>query len=218
MPRWMPRTPEERFWDKVKKSDDPDGCWEWIGYRDPQGYGQMRTNKRAVSVHVFSYELHHGPLPPGHIVCHNCPEKDNPSCVRPSHLWAGTRSQNYWDAVTKGDVQCYYSSGGTFKQKVTETDMTIICELAKAGISQHNLSKFFHIGTVYVSRIIREHQSKPPKRTIRMRYHHYTNEDIATMLQLHSEGYSERAIAKQFNANHSSIHHFLRGHRPKYLS
>lgn len=41
----MRGTPEERFWDKVQKSE---GCWTWTGSISSSGYGQIVAEaKRA---------------------------------------------------------------------------------------------------------------------------------------------------------------------------
>lgn len=102
-------TLEERFWAKVDKEhgrkmphmDTP--CWEWTGSSHCKGYGQFRNGK-MVKAHVFSYELHHGPIPlnsnkRGLYVLHHC---DNPRCVRPDHLFLGTAYDNLLDAAQKG--------------------------------------------------------------------------------------------------------------------
>lgn len=34
----------ERFWSNVEKKGK-DECWEWVAYRQPNGYGQMMINK-----------------------------------------------------------------------------------------------------------------------------------------------------------------------------
>lgn len=86
----------ERFWSKVEKSD---GCWTWIAGCDPQGYGTFGLDGKVQKAHRVSYQLAIGPIPAGAHVLHSC---DNPPCVRPDHLRAGTRSDNMRDKVARG--------------------------------------------------------------------------------------------------------------------
>jgi hypothetical protein len=87
-----------RFWDKVAVRG-PDDCWEWQAGCFKRGYGAFAFDGHKPGyAHRFSYELHHGPIPEGMRVLHEC---DNPPCVNPKHLRAGTQKDNIQDAVNK---------------------------------------------------------------------------------------------------------------------
>lgn len=85
------------FWRRVVKTDT---CWLWMGAKS-KGYGRYRIVRGANSrrCHRVSWELAHGPIPPGMVVMHSC---DNPSCVNPAHLSLGTQRDNVHDAIAKG--------------------------------------------------------------------------------------------------------------------
>lgn len=90
---------EDRFWRKVRKTE---GCWLWTGAITGFGYGVLgRGGEGAGNVlaHRLSWELHNGAVPPNLFVLHRC---DNPLCVRPDHLFLGTKQDNALDCVRKG--------------------------------------------------------------------------------------------------------------------
>lgn len=88
---------EDRFWSFVSKSDD-EGCWEWSGHRDKNGYGTLAISSRPVGAHRVSWTINYGPIPDGLCVLHRC---DNPPCVRPDHLFLGTSQDNTIDMIRK---------------------------------------------------------------------------------------------------------------------
>lgn len=78
----------------------PTGCIEWQGYVNHKGYGEVNVqNKRAVRTHRLVYELAHGPIPAGGIICHRC---DNRRCQNIEHLFLGTIEINNKDCAAKG--------------------------------------------------------------------------------------------------------------------
>lgn len=93
-------TLEKRFWEKVEKSD---GCWNWVGHVHPLGYGKIknggRKNCKVLIASRVSWEIHNGPIPNGLCVLHKC---DNRKCVRPDHLFIGTKGDNNRDRHFKG--------------------------------------------------------------------------------------------------------------------
>lgn len=95
-----PQSDEERFWSKVEMIPFHD-CWEWIAGKYPHGYGMIgiKKKKTTVSAHRISYQMKYGPIPEGLQVNHKC---DNPGCVRPEHLYAGTQKENIRDVILRG--------------------------------------------------------------------------------------------------------------------
>ena len=72
----------------------PSGCWEWIGCRDPDGYGLMTYKGRVTRAHRLSFQVFKAPIEAGALILHHC---DNPPCINPAHLYAGDQMQNEAD-------------------------------------------------------------------------------------------------------------------------
>ncbi len=106
-------TPAERFWAKVnKKGAEPPhmpgigGCWLWTGRVNTSRYGygmfqygSSRGENRVDLAHRWVWVHENGPIPGRLCVLHHC---DEPSCVRPSHLFLGTMQENTADMDRKG--------------------------------------------------------------------------------------------------------------------
>jgi hypothetical protein len=91
-------TAEERFWQKVYKTDS---CWFWIGSKSAKGYGHLIVGKGNIYAHKFSWMIHRGDIPTGQQVLHHC---DIRQCVNPNHLFLGTQADNLRDAGQKGTM------------------------------------------------------------------------------------------------------------------
>src|SRR5690606_28385274 len=70
-------------------------CWIWNGASNKDGYGQIKINKKSISVSRFSYFLHNKIDPYGLMVCHSC---HNKMCVNPKHLYLGSSLHNSNDS------------------------------------------------------------------------------------------------------------------------
>lgn len=90
----------DRFWPKVNVRG-PDDCWEWAAYRDPNGYGRFSIGpmSKVALAHRVAYQLDKGEVGDNTVICHRC---DNPPCVNPAHLFAGSQTDNMQDCAEKG--------------------------------------------------------------------------------------------------------------------
>jgi hypothetical protein len=88
----------DRFWAKVRKLDDLDGCWEWTAAKR-LGYGVFMLGGKARLAHRLAYEDTYGSIPVGRHLRHRC---DHPPCVRPDHLQPGSHAENMADKKARG--------------------------------------------------------------------------------------------------------------------
>lgn len=93
-------TTEELFYAKVSKTPTDTGCLEWLGSRNPDGYGKFGIERKSRYAHRVAWELVNGPIPDRmvirHFVC------SNPACCNVDHLRLGTTSENMCDMDTDG--------------------------------------------------------------------------------------------------------------------
>jgi hypothetical protein len=91
-----------RFWSKVNRSGEQNGCWLWVPRVDVDGYGHLslfHEGKRyCLLSHRVSFYLQSTEIDDGLQVNHTC---DNPRCVRPDHLYQGTQLDNMQDRLAR---------------------------------------------------------------------------------------------------------------------
>jgi hypothetical protein len=163
-----------RFWQKVDKSG---GCWIWTGCKTPLGYGQACCAGGHRKAHRVSFTISNGPIPDGLDVLHKC---DNPSCVNPSHLEAGTHLQNMEQMKIRGRAAVGNKHG-----------MRIHPERVKRGTAHHMHGK-------------RGRNLKPTPGSLHKNAK-LTEEMVLQMRIEREQGFSQVALAHKYQVSQASV-------------
>lgn len=127
------------------------GCIEWTGWT-LSGYGRIRWQGKRIAVHRAIYEMNFGPL--GDLcVCHRC---DNPICVNPDHLFAGTRADNNADKTRKGRQARGPGHGvpGERSHFAKLTPDQVLKIRSMRGLNQYEIAARFKVSQSQVSNIL----------------------------------------------------------------
>ena len=70
--------------------------------------------------------------------CHRC---DNPRCVRPSHLFAGTSRENVVDMIAKGRARAAMKLSGTSVDEIRASAGTLLEIAGRYGIATRTVAR-----------------------------------------------------------------------------
>lgn len=147
------RIPFDECWEaRPGPLDSP--CHIWL--RSTNGvYGQKRYQGRRRGAHVVAYICQYGEPNIGVFVCHHC---DEPLCVNPEHLYAGTPAQNQKDMVRRGRHAGYDKSGPNNPRATLATiSHDRICDLRFSGCSFSKIGKWLGITGSRAGQIFKEY-------------------------------------------------------------
>ena len=141
-------TKDFKRWCSKVQVGTKDECWEWTGSRDQRGYGMLgmlpeggsRADWVTNRAHRLSYEHFNGQSLGKLMCCHRC---DNPSCVNPHHLFAGTAAVNN----RYRDVKKRF---GYPNRKLSDAACRVIRDFPKRYGSVDFLARWFGVSTRHV--------------------------------------------------------------------
>lgn len=128
-----------------------DKCWPWLG-ATVKGYGCYRELGKNYYAHRLSFELFNGIKLTSDIkVLHRC---NNPICVNPHHLFAGTKADNVEDMDIKGRRISLYGEENP-RSKLTLEQVKEIKQLLRHSLAQRTIAERYNIKHSTVGQIAR---------------------------------------------------------------
>lgn len=130
------------FWLRVDKTGE---CWLWTGVLNDRGYGVFGGDR----AHRISWRLANGPIPVDLCVLHRC---DTPACIRPDHLFLGTKGDNNRDRSAKGrnaPQRGDHNNG----RKLDSDAVTSIRVLIAERVPQQEIARRFSVSRTTISAI-----------------------------------------------------------------
>lgn len=128
------------------------GCWVWMAGLGQSGYARVKRNGKAQQVSRLLLGL----TDSKQSALHHC---DNPACVNPYHLYAGTQKQNIHDKIKRGR-QNLPKGERHHNVKLTDQNVQEIRQLYAQGILQKTLAARFGVRQDHISRIVNNHIRK----------------------------------------------------------
>jgi hypothetical protein len=135
-----------RFFSKITVTD---GCWLWAAGTNGHGYGTFSFGHHNIGSHRVAWAMFYGDLDIETRILHRC---DNPACVRPSHLFAGTQLDNMRDMSAKGRRATGERHGSA---KLTDAQVAEIrLRFNAGGVPQKSLAIEYSVSQSHIHRIV----------------------------------------------------------------
>lgn len=132
-----------RFFSKVDVRDQ-NSCWYFKGKKTTRGYGGITIQGEHIYAHRLSYKLFCGEVDSRQLIRHKC---DNPSCVNPWHLSAGSHLDNMLDRTIRGRNPAGERNG---RAKLNDSDVLRILADPRAA---HKVAADYAVGKDAILRI-----------------------------------------------------------------
>lgn len=126
---------------------DENGCWNCTSHsKDKDGYCRISRKGIQTRIHRYIFILLNGKLGNDMVVRHVC---DNPGCINPAHLLAGTNDDNVRDRVERGRSSQGENHG---RAKFSKRDIIEIRQNPQSNITE--LAKVYEVATHTIRDII----------------------------------------------------------------
>lgn len=139
------------------------GCWEWTGNTNNNGYGiltrysPVTRRPRTVLAHRLAYAvataIEYEQLLPDVVVRHTC---NNPPCIRPGDLIAGTQRDNVADAIERGTMKPLPVVHGEdqWQAKLTDAAVVAIRSGDHAGLTPAAIADLYGVNPATIRDVI----------------------------------------------------------------
>lgn len=147
------------LWLKLKNNsflNPQNGCLEWNGKLEKNGYARTFYKKQRWLVHRASFVCNNFSIPPFTMICHKC---HNRKCINPDHLYAGFHADNMND-MKNSNRACKGDNHPTrkFPEKVLKGEACFFSSLTKNQVIMIKELYKINPNCCFISRVVKIHR------------------------------------------------------------